>query len=338
MDDRKFECLQCGKKLLTKSDSCTIKINLEPIKKVTNLKLLGVTISSNLTWTQHASEMTKKIECNIRAMKLFCGRVWGITPYQLLQLPHGLIESKINFALPIVTTATFSLLESLEKTRAKSLRVVFGANNLASLDTLLAEANLKPLDIQASLLRCMHILRMQTARLKNNTILDHPESTDCEYKRLILQHSLTLEDPNGENKRDMIKKYYNEKHDEHWLAMGAGKTLSIFKPNVSKVMKYKGLKRFEQCRLHRIRMGCARTGDVLFRMKRQPSPLCEVCNVNDSPEHMVKACIKYTSQRLQLKLQLRRHGINESLNLKDLLTFPAYHLLNEFLSKSYIII
>lgn len=52
------------------SDTPTLFINWRPVKAVLTLKLLGATIDAQLSWEPQIDLTCRKIEANIRAMKL----------------------------------------------------------------------------------------------------------------------------------------------------------------------------------------------------------------------------------------------------------------------------
>lgn len=101
--------------------NCQVKINNEPIQRVTNTKFLGVYIDECLSWNIHIKELENKISNNIGIMS----RLKYTLPSSILRTLYcSLILSYLSYCNIIWANTYKSNLDKLIKLQKKAIRIV----------------------------------------------------------------------------------------------------------------------------------------------------------------------------------------------------------------------
>ena len=112
-----------GKKNKT-VDIPPVVINSTPVERVNNTKLLGLWLSSDLTWTKHVKEITKR--ASSRLYLLSQAKHASISPNDRVGLYKALVRPIIEYACPVWHPGLPKYLDrSLETIQARVLRTVF---------------------------------------------------------------------------------------------------------------------------------------------------------------------------------------------------------------------
>ena len=99
----------------------------DPLEVIYETKLLGVTISSDLTWTSHVNDIvtraTKKLWTLIRFKNL------GASTTQLITVYQTRIRSTLEFAAPVINSAlTKEQSNKMEMVQKKALAIILSGN------------------------------------------------------------------------------------------------------------------------------------------------------------------------------------------------------------------
>ena len=118
--------------------------NSEALEVIYETKLLGVTITSNLSWSSHVEDIcrraTKKLWVLVRFKSL------GGTTEQLLTVYQTRIRSTLEFAAPVFHSGlTLDQSRQLEMIQKKALVIILGVN-YTSYESALSELNVERLD------------------------------------------------------------------------------------------------------------------------------------------------------------------------------------------------
>ena len=118
----------------------------EPLEVIYQTRLLGVIISSNLSWSPHVDDMTmratKKLWVLIRFKSL------GGTAQQLLTVYQTRIRSTLEFAAPVFHSGlTQDQSRQIEMVQKKAMAIIL-ANNYTTYESALLSLNLERLDIR----------------------------------------------------------------------------------------------------------------------------------------------------------------------------------------------
>ena len=118
--------------------------NSEALEVIYETKLLGVTITSNLSWSRHVEDIcrraTKKLWVLVRFKSL------GGTAEQLLTVYQTRIRSTLEFAAPVFHSGlTLDQSRQLEMVQKKALVIILGVNYI-NYESALSELHMERLD------------------------------------------------------------------------------------------------------------------------------------------------------------------------------------------------
>ena len=135
---------------LQKQFQCTYAVNAivhrnnNPVICV-NFKFLGLTFDNSMTWKQHIHKL--KIPCNktLDLFKHLSHKTWGADRVSLLRLYIMLLKPKLDYGAGAYSSASRSLLNSLNPIQNCSIRTTTGAFRSSPVLSLYAESGIKPL-------------------------------------------------------------------------------------------------------------------------------------------------------------------------------------------------
>lgn len=70
-----------------------------------------------------------------------------------------------------------------------------------------------------------------------------------------------------------------------------------------------GRSRYEENMITRLRLGHTRLNSTLHLIGKNPTGLCEACEVSETVEHVVMHCRRYKVERKELKKELNNIGV-----------------------------
>ncbi|CAK9804097.1 Probable RNA-directed DNA polymerase from transposon BS [Anthophora plagiata] len=140
--------------------TASIKVGDTIITNSQTVKFLGVRIDQNLTFDQHVKEICATTRKLLNVIKFLRGTWWGADPTTLLTIYKGLIRSKIEYGLHIVTRTRNSTVQKLETIQLAAARLALGLRNSTPNNVTLAEAKLPPILARAEYLGQMHITKI----------------------------------------------------------------------------------------------------------------------------------------------------------------------------------
>ena len=109
----------------TNTQSLHTKLNLDSIKPTNEAKFLGITITSNLSWESHITQVASKIKPGIAILYKIRDLV---DETSLLQVYHALIQSHINYGILLWGGAPQCQIDILLKLQKKALRIIAREN------------------------------------------------------------------------------------------------------------------------------------------------------------------------------------------------------------------
>ena len=118
--------------------------NTDPLEVIYNVKLLGVTITSDLSWSAHITNITRRATKNLWVLIRF--KNLGGTTDQLSIVYQTRIRSILEFAAPVFHSGlTKEQSSKIEMIQLKALAVILG-KNYNSYEEALTKLNLEKLD------------------------------------------------------------------------------------------------------------------------------------------------------------------------------------------------
>ena len=120
-------------------------LNGAAIGRVSSFKLLGVTLSNDLSWNDHCDEMFKKACKRLYALRSL--KAAGLNQKDLVLVYCSLVRSVFEYASPVWAALPIYLQDMLEAVQKKALYIIFGkmeykeAMETAGLQSLCARRN-----------------------------------------------------------------------------------------------------------------------------------------------------------------------------------------------------
>ena len=120
----------------------------EPLEVIYETRLLGVIISSNLSWASHVNDITMRATKKLWVLIRF--RTLGGTTEQLLTVFQTRVRSTLEFAAPVFNSGlTKDQSRQIEMVQKKALVIILGST-YSCYETALEQLNLERLDIRRS--------------------------------------------------------------------------------------------------------------------------------------------------------------------------------------------
>lgn len=115
-------CILFGPKIVTNSLHFSINVNNNPIIRVNSTKLLGVILTSNLSWFDHILNISKKISKNLGVLN----KLKYIFPYNIIKLLYNsLILPYLNYCLSLWGNSCKTHISVLTKLQNNFIRILF---------------------------------------------------------------------------------------------------------------------------------------------------------------------------------------------------------------------
>ena len=129
-----------------------------------DVKFLGMTFDSKLTWAKHIDILQCKVKKTLNLLKVVSGFEWGADKKSLLRLYDALCRSKLDYGCQIYSSACNSKLNDLNVAHNMGLRICSGAYRTSPIESLYVDTHQLPLDLRREELG----LRYQK-RIESNT-------------------------------------------------------------------------------------------------------------------------------------------------------------------------
>ena len=116
----------------------------QPITAVTSYKYLGLIFDSSVTWKPHITSLRKSCIKTLNLLKYLTSKKWGADRVSLLRLFIMLIKPKLEYGIEAFSSASPTLMSSLEPIQNTAIRISTGAYRSSPLLSLYAESGMKP--------------------------------------------------------------------------------------------------------------------------------------------------------------------------------------------------
>ncbi|KAL1447058.1 hypothetical protein WDU94_003614 [Cyamophila willieti] len=138
-----------------------LSISNHPLTFVNNIKLLGLHLDSKLKFKMYLVLLKSDCLKRLNLMKIFSNIKWGADYKTLLQLYRGFIRSKLDYASIVYSSASSSLLNTLNTVHNQGIRLALGAFKSSPVTSMLSEAGEPPLSYRRKILLVNYLLRTQ---------------------------------------------------------------------------------------------------------------------------------------------------------------------------------
>ena len=144
-----------------------------PVRRVETYKILGVHLSSDLTWNVHIEYIVKKASKRLYALRSL--KKAGVHPSDLVGIYCALIRSVLEYAAPVWSGLLVYLSEVLEAVQRRAMRIIFPN---ADYNTALCSAGLGSLADRRDAICAKFISKARTSPplsyiLTNRCTIDH---------------------------------------------------------------------------------------------------------------------------------------------------------------------
>ena len=181
-----------------------IIIGTNTIQNVSSFNLLGVTISSDLSWNRHVEYATKKANERLYSLRIL--KRCGIPQSSLVKVYLSLIRPVLEYAVPVWQNLTQALACSLENVQKRVLHIIFPTSNYS--DVLVA-AGLLSLEERRNSICHAYVQKLRKQ--------DHPISFLLPREEPV-QHTYNLRSGNNMNKFLYgNKKICRTKRSDHFI-------------------------------------------------------------------------------------------------------------------------
>jgi len=281
---------------------------------VENHKHLGITLSKNLSWSLHISNILKSVSPMADVLRKL---KYSIDRESLEKIYFSFIRPKLEYGSQIWDGCKKQESESLENFQLDMARIVTGARRGTSHQLLYDELNWPLLKDRRSHKKLKHFCQLvndsapnylcelvpktnitTTRNLRNFKNIPVPKTRTELYKKSFIPSTISLWNELPVDKRNM-----------NALEQEAKKSCNI--------LFYTGI-RDQNIKHAQMRLKCSRLNAHLFSLHVTDSPRCSCGYDYEDSDHYLMWCPLYTVQRQIMTTELH-HTLNAIFNSNDLL-------------------
>ena len=148
-----------------------LKLDDKEIKQVTEVKLLGVLIDSQMTWTSQIDEMLKKMGRGMAAIRYCRTYLPGCLIKQLMQ---ALVLSQLDYCTVIWSNTSENNRNKLQVAQNKAACIVLNCSHRTRVCEMLNKLNWLPVKLRLHYSLLSFLRNIITAKKKNNNPLLEP--------------------------------------------------------------------------------------------------------------------------------------------------------------------
>ena len=178
----------------------TLKLNDIVLPYEKEVKFLGMTLDSKLTWSSHIDLLKTKVKKSLNILKVISRFDWGADKKSLLKLYDSLCRSKLDYGCQLYSSACKTKLKELDVAHNMGLRLCSGAFRTSPIESLYVDTNELPLDLRREELGLRYIMRIKSAHKNpSRDILEKTNSKPYKGKRCSKPFHVRLNEEVQEN-------------------------------------------------------------------------------------------------------------------------------------------
>ena len=139
-----------------------LKLDGNILPYANDVKFLGMTFDSKLTWAKHIDNLKCKVKNSLNLLKVVSGLEWGADKKSLLQLYDALCRSKLDYGCQLYSSACDSKLKELDVVHNMGLRICSGAFRTSPVESLYVDTHQLPLDLRREELGLRYLMRIKS--------------------------------------------------------------------------------------------------------------------------------------------------------------------------------
>lgn len=232
------------------------------------------------------------------------------------------IKERTSDHLTVFTVELLAILTALQWIEQNKIgKVVICSDSLSSLMSLQSLSSNNRLDIVYEMYEIMFRLQHIKTEIIIMWIPAHRgiegnEAADALAKQ-ALNHDRIMEVAFSKaESKAKIRNNIMKEWQKQWDEGKKGRHLYNIKQVVGR-MKSIGRHTREHIIISRLRLGHTGLNKTMHLLKKHPSGMCECGMEEETAEHVISQCVKYENQRIKLRDELKKYGVN-TLNLKNL--------------------
>ena len=169
-----------------------LTMNSANIRCVDSYKFLGLYFDNRLSWKVHITYLRAACTKTLDLFKHLSHLSWGADRVSLIRLYIMLLKPKLDYGCEAYSSASESLLQSLEPIHNAAIRIATGAFRSSPVLSLNSDSGLKPLKYY----RDIKILNYMARTLVNvkhplyHDLIENYEPSDVEVEEYVVAHSL----------------------------------------------------------------------------------------------------------------------------------------------------
>lgn len=145
----KLSIEKCAILHICKKHNCPsfeVEYNSKKIKRVNNLRILGVVFDKNYTFKEHCQQLRKNLNSRLNIVKYLTSKNFRIHISTMTNITRAIFLSKIDYALPIYGWCAASHIKLLQGPYHAAVRRSIGAFPTSPITNLLAEAGMPSIE------------------------------------------------------------------------------------------------------------------------------------------------------------------------------------------------
>ena len=147
---------------LTMALSPTILPYNRPISYVNEMKFLGIVFDNKLTFASHIAKLKADCTKSLNLMRSVSSNRWGADQYTLMKIYRALIRTKLDYGCVIYSTASETLLKSLDSIANEALRIATAAFKTTPSESLYILANELPMHYRRKLMTAKYFCKLRS--------------------------------------------------------------------------------------------------------------------------------------------------------------------------------
>ena len=135
----------------------SLKLYNQEIPTEKEIKFLGLTFDSRLTWSSHIKRIKKECQSPMTLLRHLSHLNWGADKRTLEIMYKTLIQSKITYACEVFGNEKTG--EAMNKIQNEALRIISGAFKSSPIKSMQVDSQILPYDLQILQNSCRHYIR-----------------------------------------------------------------------------------------------------------------------------------------------------------------------------------
>ena len=140
----------------------TLRLANNTIPYVDSIRFLGMQFDSKLTWKEHINKLRADCTKLIGIMRTMTSHDWGADQHGLMKIYRTYIRAKLDYGSQVYSSASETLLKSLNPIATEALRIATGAFKCTPVETLYTLADEMSLELRRNYLCLRYYYKIES--------------------------------------------------------------------------------------------------------------------------------------------------------------------------------